>query len=161
MSGADRRANGALKRRFDARFAFVDHEGVPRVGLGRTFVIDGRSLELFPIGVLCGVIHRSRKAIYKWEEHFGFPRALYRVEDDLKCNRWYSRSQLEAIRALYVEFGSLAGKHRNNLGKFIYALKTIFYTLDVPSQPRGVPAVREGQDHPVPRPVSGLPPANH
>ncbi len=112
-------------------FDFVDHEGVKRKGKGRTFHIDGRDVDLFPSGVLCAVLHRSRKALYVWEEKFGFPPALFHLADDERKKRWYSRQQIAAIRALYEHeaFGRLQGKNYNKLGQFVASVRDVFWAV--------------------------------
>lgn len=143
-----RKADGTVKIAWTARLEYVDREGTRRIAKGRTFVVEGREIDLFPVGVLCAVLGRSHRAIYKWEESFGFPPALYRVSDDKKCNRWYSRKQISAMRAIYETFGCLRGKNRTKLRTFISAVRKVFYTLDAPVEER---------DSRNERQVSGMP----
>ena len=112
-------------------FEYTDKEVVPRKGKGRTFVIDGTPVDLFPTGVLCAVLHRSRKALYVWEEKFGFPYHMFHLADDQKKKRWYSRQQLTAIKTLYEHptFGRLRGKNYNKLPDFIAAVRDVFYKV--------------------------------
>lgn len=120
------------KRPFDCVFEYVDKDGIARKGKGRTFLIDNQRLELYPSGVLCGMLHRSLKCLYAWEAEFRFPRALYTVSDDNRKNRWYSRKQLMGIQAAYNLFGRLKGKNRADINKFIGSLHSWFYSIDCP-----------------------------
>lgn len=131
-----RRADGTVKIPYNCFFEYVDKEGITRKGKGRIFVVNGQQHELFPMGVLCGVLGRHRRAIYKWEKNFGFPPALWRVRDDRNCNRWYSRKQLIAMKVIYEKFGCLRGKHRNNLKQFITAVRAVFFIVDRPIEER-------------------------
>jgi len=88
-------------------------------------------VDLFPTGVLCGAIHRSKNTLYEWEELYGFPRALYRMTDDKRQQRWYSRAQILAILETYRGVGELKGKvNRARFPQFIAAVRTFFYTID-------------------------------
>lgn len=129
---AIREKDGRVRLPWTCVFLYVDREGIERVGKGRTFTIGEQDIDLFPVGVLCGMLGRHRRAIYKWEKNFGFPPALFRVSDDKKCNRWYSRKQLVAIRTIYEHMGNLRGKDRVKLRPFITAVKKVFYDVDAP-----------------------------
>lgn len=129
-----RYGSGALNVPFTCVFRFTDRDGIERVAKGRTFIIDGQEVDLFPIGVLCAMLGRDRKTIYKWEKDYGFPAAMWRVREDSNCNRWYSRAQLTAIRAAYEYFGRLAKSNRRQLSTFIAAVRKVFFTVD---QPKG------------------------
>lgn len=76
------------------------------------------------------MLHRELTTLYTWEKDYGFPQALWRIEDDLVTNRWYSRRQILAIRAIYESFGCLRGIYRSRLIPFIKAVKLIFYIID-------------------------------
>ena len=104
---------------------------------GRTFTIDRHDVDLFPIKALLVILGRSHKAIYKWEKEFGWPRAMYTVEDDKTRNRWYSRRQLVAIRILYERHGGLAGKRRGEIHQFIAGVRAVFHRVDIPEKTEG------------------------
>lgn len=101
--------------------------------------VDGTHVELFPSGVLCGMLGRTNRALYKWEQFWGFPRALWTIADDARKLRWYSRRQLIAIRTIYERFGKLSKKDRENLPRFIAAVRAVFYIIDTPIEQRTKP----------------------
>lgn len=115
-------------------FEYVDKDGIKRKGKGRTFTIDGVDVDLFPTGVLCGVIGRSRKTIYGWEASFGFPQALYYLTDDGRKKRWYSRRQLVAIQTLYNAYGQLKKENYGRIHQFIGSVRKVFYHVDLPKE---------------------------
>ncbi len=117
-------------------FPYTDREGRPRIGKGRTFVIDGQDIDLFPTGVLCAMLGRGRQALYVWEEKFGFPPALYHLADDERKKRWYSRRQLLAILHLYNAYGQLKKTNYDKLHQFIAAVRHVFYSVDQPTEAR-------------------------
>lgn len=137
------------KTPWTATFVYTDKEGVSRKGKGRTFCIEGQDIDLFPVGVLCGLLGRSYKALYKWEKNFAFPQALYRVTDSdqarmrMRCNRWYSRKQLLYIGALYTTYGRLQKKNRTSLPQFVAAVRKSFFTIDMPIKDRSTSAATE------------------
>ena len=128
--------NGRVLAPHTCVYRYRDWEGVERESRGRTFKLEGQELELFSVGTLCNVLRRHYKTLYKWEKDFGFPPALYRIADDKKCNRWYSRRQLLAIETIYKAFGQLQKKHRTDLGRFIACVRKVFYEVDQPLKER-------------------------
>lgn len=136
MTAKQNRA-GWRRRGWDCTFEYTAKDGMKKTGKGKRFVIDGIELELFPSPVLCAIMGRELRTLYGWEKDFGFPRAMWRVRDDSRCNRWYSRKQLLFVSALYEHFGRLKGEHRARLHDFIAALRTKFYTCDEPVEIRG------------------------
>lgn len=110
--------------------------GEEKIVKGRTFIIDGLTLPLYPCGALLAVLGRSHKCLYKWEKTFGFPRAMYNVTDSPGTNRWYSGRQIKAIGLLYLRFGRLEKKRRGELGQFILAVRDVFWRLDMPAVER-------------------------
>lgn len=118
----------------DCKFEYVDKDGITRTGKGLKFDIDGTEVELFPSGVLVGMLGRSHKTIYNWEENFGFPPSMYRVLHRGQRTRWYSRKQLIAIRTIYEKMGRLKGENKAKLPQFIAAVRAVFFTLDMPPQ---------------------------
>jgi len=126
------RGKTALK--WTCTFEYKDKEGVSRKGKGRTFDLpEIGATDLFPTGVLCAILHRSRKTIYGWEENFGWPPALYHLEEDARRKRWYSRKQLVAVLTAYECFGRLRGKNYNRLKEFIATVREIWYIVDQPA----------------------------
>jgi hypothetical protein len=127
-------------RRVPARakifFDYTDKEGVKRRGWGWAVNLEGQTVDLFPSGVLCGMLGRSQKCLYKWEKEFNFPPALFRLLDDPSRSRWYSRKQLIAIRTIYEACGKLAGKDRDKLKQFIAAVRRVFTMVDQPAKER-------------------------
>lgn len=109
---------------------YKDKDGVNRKGKGRVMAVDGKRVELFPSSVLAGVLQRSLKTIYVWEEKYNFPQAMWRIDDDKVTNRWYSRRQILAIRKLYEGFHCLKGGYRTHLKDFVKAVRLIFFIID-------------------------------
>jgi hypothetical protein len=122
--------------RWNCEFSYKDKAGVEYKGKGRSFDVNGITIELFPSGVLCEMLHRTRACLYVWEKEYGFPPALWRVEDEGRKNRWYSRRQLIGIRTVYEQFGRLGKKNYGDLPKFIAAVRSFFYTIDRPTEKR-------------------------
>lgn len=126
MAAADKRPPLRHKRvrdKWTCQYPFTDKDGVKRPGNGRKFRVGEpgkeQEIELFPSGVLCGLLHRTQRCLYKWEKEFNFPQSIYMYEDDGRTIRWYSRAQLKRIELLYNGVGRLAGKNRDKLAKFI------------------------------------------
>jgi len=130
-----RTSNGIARLPYNCVLSYVDAQGNCREAKGRTFVVGGVEVDLFSIGSLCQVLGRSHRCIYKWEA-LGFPRSMWRVADARGCQRWYSRKQILAIRAIYESFNRLEKKSRNQLGTFIAAVRKVFYTIDRPVKER-------------------------
>jgi hypothetical protein len=112
-------------------------EKVTRRGKGRTFNIPGKGdTDLFPTGVLCAILGRSRKTLYKWEKDYDFPPALYDLAEDQRRKRWYSRNQLIGIQHAYNSFGRLRGKNYDKLPMFIATVRAFFVSVDYPARKR-------------------------
>lgn len=131
-----KRGDGTILVPFTSKFEYLDKTGQPTIARGRTFIIEGQELDLFPIGALCGMLGRSHKCIYKWEKGYGFPQAMWRIQDVKGCNRWYSRKQLMAILAVYKHMGRLKGENRSKLRAFVAAVRKVFFTIDRPIKDR-------------------------
>lgn len=100
------------------------------VVLGRGVFLADKSLEIYPIGVLCAAVNRTRDAIKKWEvvckrQFFRtdpetgvqeayeatfavIPRAQYTVPGS-RCRRWYTRAQVDAVARALVAHGATKG----------------------------------------------------
>lgn len=131
-----RKPDGTVKVPWTCFFEYTDREGVKRIAKGRRFIVQETAYDLFPVGVLVAVLGRSRRTLYVWERDFGFPPAMWRVRDDRNCNRWYSRAQLEYVRAVYQQMGCLQGESRALLRQFITAVRMHFHTIDAPIKER-------------------------
>lgn len=128
--------NGQLRIPHTCEITFTNKNGEV-TARGRTFEVEkGTRLDLFPVGVLCKMLDRNHRTIYRWEKNHGFPAAMWRVKEFPGCNRWYSRAQLEAIVNVYDYFGRLSGKKRNKLGTFVSAVRSLFFTVDMPEKKR-------------------------
>lgn len=120
-------------RPWSAAIEYVDKDGYHRVGKGRIFIVEGKEVELYPLNVLVGVLCRTAQTIYAWEKKYGFPPALWRVSNDQRKKRWYSRKQIVSIAAIYNHFGRLKGReNKQHLTTFIAAVRQVFYTVDMP-----------------------------
>ena len=139
--------NGKLANTY---FVFEDRDKIMRAGNGRKYVVDGVELDLFPLGVLSKMLWRSNFTIYGWEKNFNWPRAMYRLAEDSRKTRWYSRKQLLVIRELYKVYGSLFREHRWQIHEFIAAVRQVFYTCDVPLEVSEIIAPVLPVEEPVP-----------
>jgi hypothetical protein len=119
---------------WNCRLEYLDAKGQPAVAKGRRMVVDGMELELFPSSTLCAVLHRSLRCLYTWERDFGFPPAMWRIRDDKVRNRWYSRKQIQAVLGVYERFGRLRGDNRANLRRFVFAVRAVFFVIDLPKR---------------------------
>lgn len=61
---------------------------------GKTYVIDGKELEMFTIGELAFRLDRQRQTLRKWENNGIIPQAIYRSGAN---RRLYTKGQIEAI----------------------------------------------------------------
>lgn len=105
------KANERKKRLADEkRIAKAQGTVFPRKSLLRAenFIIQvGRnrvSVEMFTVGHLARVLHRSVKTIYSWEEKRTFPFALYRKPErkrGMLGDRLYTGFQVEAVKSAY------------------------------------------------------------
>lgn len=130
MTALPKKPRNWRKLKWNCWFEYTNDTNAVIQGKGRKMLVDGVELELFPSAVLCGMLHRTLRCLYKWEKNFGFPQALWRIRDDTHTNRWYSRRQLIAIRAAYEACGRLQGKSRPKLSQFIAAVRSFFYVID-------------------------------
>lgn len=128
------RKPGQKRYPYSTFYDYVDRDGYPRKGKGRTYLIGGEEVDLFPSSVLVAVLHRRLRTLYKWELNFGFPRALYSVEGDKLTCRWYSRKQINAIVKVYDRLGRLRGENREKLSLFVSTVKRLFFLVDAPEQ---------------------------
>lgn len=122
---------------FNCFLTYRDADGAMRKGKGRKMVVDGAELELFPSSVLCAIMHKDLRCLYTWERDFDFPQAMWRIQEDAKANRWYSRRQILAVNELFNRFGRLKGKHRKMLPNFIAAVRSVFFIIDQPQRNPG------------------------
>jgi hypothetical protein len=130
------RSDGTILIPYTSEFEYVDRQGVTVVAKGRVFNVGDQEVSLFPVGALCGMLGRTHKCIYKWEKNFGFPQAMWRVQNTRGCNRWYSKKQLLAIQSIYNHMGRLQKKNRSKLHAFVAAVRKVFFTIDKPIKER-------------------------
>ena len=136
-------------RRWTAFFPYIDREGRERIGKGRKYVVRDVEVELFPISVLCGILHRHYRTIYRWEMDYGFPMATWGIREDTHTKRWYSRKQLIAIRTIYESYDRLRRESFAKLPQFIGAVNMIFGMIDFPAE-------RKKENGPVLEDVKGV-----
>ena len=135
------------RNKWTCELEYRDKKGLKCLGKGRVFLLDHgqgnvQELEAFPIGVLCGILGRSYRCVYKWEKDYAFPKALYNFEDDGQKKRWYSRAQLLMIQSLYQTFHRLEGAHKTRLKEFIKLVDAVWISLDA----RAVPKEKDGSN---------------
>lgn len=71
---------------------------------GRVFRVNGRMLEMFPIGVLAATLGHTARAVALWEQNGRFPKPMWHMPNPNNANslrRWYSKTQIANLRALY------------------------------------------------------------
>jgi hypothetical protein len=61
---------------------------------GKTYIIEGKELEMFTIGELAQRLDRQRQTLRKWENNGIIPQAIYRSGAN---RRLYTKNQIEAI----------------------------------------------------------------
>ena len=60
----------------------------------KTYIIDGKELEMFTMGELADRLDRQGQTLRKWEKQGIIPQAIYRSGSN---RRLYTRNQIEAI----------------------------------------------------------------
>lgn len=110
--------------------------GTFNCGYGVIVSLQGQTMELFPVAVLCKAIERTRMTIVLWEEQK--PRMFYKPQDpndldgewdayeaefavlpkpifavkDSRITRWYSRQQIDATRKALVMHDAIKGRNK-------------------------------------------------
>jgi hypothetical protein len=96
---------------------------------GYSALVEGVDLDLFPVSALSHVLGMPYERIYKLEKR-GFPPSLWKLPNDKRCSRYYSRKQLVALEALMSRCRSKRG--RLNVTLLIGATQRFFYVIDAP-----------------------------
>lgn len=110
----------------------------PKKFKGNLFEIDGHRFLLFRVGVLCEVLARNHKTIYRWEREEKIPLPLFKVTLSKKSNtqhdfeeRWYSEGQIRMMQKHLREvLGDKPRSHRGtttNHEAFFQAVRRDFY----------------------------------
>lgn len=126
----------------------INESGQPEeLNCGWGIVVEGKAgdLFLFPVGVLCKAIHRTRQTIVLWEqkkerrfwrqeskgptEYTGtfavMPQPTYKVPGS-RIERWYSQEQIDTIRKSLIAYEADKGKTEIDWWAIAEMIETVF-----------------------------------
>jgi hypothetical protein len=89
---------------------------------GETFLVNGKSVQLYGIGALAAALNRKSVTIRKWETEGFIPVATYSLPgaDHRGRRRLYSKDQINGLRGIASDEGLLYPS-ANNKWKSVYA----------------------------------------
>lgn len=107
--------------------------------VGRLYVVEGRSVELFPVKVMAEALERGRICLVMWERNELFPKPMYNIAGHRHV-RWYSAEQIVNASVLYRAMGGTRNGGRKSCGfrihDYLAKLSVIFYRVDVSLDPQ-------------------------
>lgn len=96
---------------------------------GRVFTVDGKTIELFRVGVFAEALDRTSQSIERWHKEGSLPTPMFKVPGQREGARWYSKWQILNIAHLYVTSYDRKNKYFDKK-KFLSEVRELWYKME-------------------------------